>query len=61
MASAKNNTDKINNLQRYIDKLQQQLKSPTARRKGSPEFSDWLHLEIKRASSDIEKLKLGSV
>lgn len=50
--------DRITKLQQYLENLNQQLASPTDKRKGQVSFLQWVQLEVRRTKSTIESLKL---
>lgn len=53
------NQEKINDLQRYIEKLKNQANNPPERRKAQlKEYLAWLKLEVDRTEIAIDRLKL---
>lgn len=57
-----NNKEKINSLQKYIEKLNQQLLSPSPKRKEQlTQYKSWVELELKRTNLSIDRLRLGEI
>lgn len=54
-----NNSDRINALQKHLDRVKNQLVTVPERRKGAGEeaYKSWVRLEISRTESAIAKLK----